>query len=57
VVLTSTNLSAQDQAHLHGYVDTIVQKESCDRDELLLLIQKQLATVTLNQETKFLEKT
>jgi CheY-like chemotaxis protein/anti-sigma regulatory factor (Ser/Thr protein kinase) len=56
VVLTSANLSTQDQAHLHGYVDTIVQKESCDRDELLLLIQKQLATVTLSQETKFLEK-
>jgi CheY-like chemotaxis protein/anti-sigma regulatory factor (Ser/Thr protein kinase) len=57
VVLTSANLSAQDQAHLHGYVDTIFQKESCDRDELLLLIQKQLATVTLSQETKFFENT
>jgi len=43
VVLTATNLSTEDQARLHGYVETIFQKESYSRDELLVRIQKQLA--------------
>ncbi|EIJ41356.1 signal transduction histidine kinase [Beggiatoa alba B18LD] len=35
VVLTATKLSAEDQAHLHGHVDTIIKKESHNSDELL----------------------
>jgi CheY-like chemotaxis protein len=42
VVLTATKLSTEDQARLHGYVETIFQKESYSRDELLALIQKQV---------------
>jgi CheY-like chemotaxis protein len=44
VVLTSTKLSTEDQAHLHGYVDTIFQKESYSHDQLLELVQRQIAT-------------
>jgi CheY-like chemotaxis protein len=43
VVLTSTHLSEQDQARLHGFVENIFQKETYSRDELLLLIHKQIA--------------
>jgi CheY-like chemotaxis protein len=46
VVLTSTHLSEQDQARLHGFVENIFQKETCSRDELLLLIHKQIAEVS-----------
>jgi len=42
VVLTATNLSAKDQARLHGYVETIFQKESCSSDNLLQLIHQQI---------------
>ncbi|MDY6993630.1 MAG: response regulator [Pseudomonadota bacterium] len=50
VVLTATNLSLEDQARLHGYVETIFQKETYSRDELLLLIQKELTTVASIQQ-------
>ncbi len=43
VVLTATNLSAKDQARLHGYVETIFQKESCSSDNLLQLIHQQIS--------------
>ena len=46
LVLTSTKLSTEDQAHLHGYVDTIFQKESYSREQLLELVQKQIATTS-----------
>ena len=49
VVLTSTKLSAQDQARLHSYVDIIFQKETCNREELLILIQKQIAVAAAMQ--------
>jgi CheY-like chemotaxis protein len=35
VVLTSTMLTPEDHARLHGYVETIVRKESYSRHELL----------------------
>jgi CheY-like chemotaxis protein len=50
VILTSTHLSSEDQARLHGYVETIFQKETCSRDELLLLIHKQIATAAAAHE-------
>jgi CheY-like chemotaxis protein len=46
VVLTSTKLSTEDQAHLHSYVDTIFQKERYSRDHLLLEIQKQIVSLS-----------
>jgi CheY-like chemotaxis protein/anti-sigma regulatory factor (Ser/Thr protein kinase) len=46
VVLTATKLSSEDQARLHGYVETIFQKESYNRDDLLQRIQKQVAEAT-----------
>ncbi|MDM8568670.1 response regulator [Thiotrichales bacterium HSG1] len=46
VVLTSAKLSASDQAHLHGYVDGIFQKESYNRGDLFKLIRKQVADAT-----------
>jgi CheY-like chemotaxis protein len=52
VVLTSTKLSTEDQAHLHGYVDTIFQKESYSRDQLLELVQKQIATSSNRYENQ-----
>jgi CheY-like chemotaxis protein len=51
VVLTSTKLSTEDQARLHSYVDTIFQKESHNRDELLVMIQKQIAGLSTPQES------
>ena len=50
VVLTSTKLSTEDQAHLHGYVDTIFKKESYSRDQLLEMVQKQIATTSSRYE-------
>jgi CheY-like chemotaxis protein/anti-sigma regulatory factor (Ser/Thr protein kinase) len=35
IVLTSAILNSEDQARLHGYVETIFQKEAYSRDELL----------------------
>ncbi len=46
VVLTATNLSVQDQLRLHGYVETIFQKEACGREELLDMIHQQIASVS-----------
>ena len=46
VVLTSAKLSANDQAHLHSYVDGIFQKESYNRDDLFELIREQVASAT-----------
>ncbi|MDM8565050.1 response regulator [Candidatus Halobeggiatoa sp. HSG11] len=43
VVLTSAKLSASDQAHLHGYVDGIFQKESYNSEDLFEVIRKQVA--------------
>jgi CheY-like chemotaxis protein len=51
VVLTSTKLSTEDQARLHSYVDTIFQKERHDRDDLLVMIQKQIAGLSTPQES------
>jgi CheY-like chemotaxis protein/anti-sigma regulatory factor (Ser/Thr protein kinase) len=50
VVLTSTKLSTEDQAHLHGYVDTIFKKESYSRDQLLEMVQKQIVTASNSYE-------
>jgi len=44
VVLTATNLSAKDQARLHGYVETIFQKESCSGDDLFWLIHRKISS-------------
>jgi CheY-like chemotaxis protein/anti-sigma regulatory factor (Ser/Thr protein kinase) len=53
VVLTATKLSSEDQARLHGYVETIFQKEGNNRDEILIKIQQQLVDATaVSQETK-----
>ncbi len=46
VVLTSAKLSANDQAHLHSYVDGIFQKESYNRDDLFELIREQVSSAT-----------
>lgn len=40
VVLTSTHLSAEEQARLQGSVETIFQKQTYDREQLLLHIQE-----------------
>jgi len=45
VVLTATKLSAEDQARLHNYVETIFQKESYSRDKLLSIISYQLLMI------------
>jgi len=55
VVLTSTKLSTEDQAHLQGYVETIFQKESYNGDDLLELIQKQVATAAQSHLQQELE--
>ncbi|HAI69353.1 MAG TPA: hypothetical protein DCM38_07955, partial [Gammaproteobacteria bacterium] len=55
VVLTSTKLSTADQARLQGYVETIFQKESYNRDDLLELIQKQVATAAQSHLQQELE--
>jgi CheY-like chemotaxis protein len=53
VVLTATKLSTEDQARLHGYVETIFQKESHSSDDLLERIQTQVAEATATmQETQ-----
>jgi len=46
VVLTSTNLSAADQAHLNCYVETVLKKENYVRDTLCEHIQKLLNTTS-----------
>ncbi len=43
VVLTATKLSAEDQAHLHSYVDSILHKASNQKEELLRQIHQQVA--------------
>jgi CheY-like chemotaxis protein/nitrogen-specific signal transduction histidine kinase len=43
VVLTATKLSAEDQARLHSYVDSILQKASNQKEELLRQIHQQVA--------------
>ncbi len=48
VVLTATKLSAEDQAHLHSYVDSILQKASNQKEELLLQIHQQVAAAIPN---------
>lgn len=45
VVLTSTKLSAEDQARLHAHVETVFQKETCYRQDLLSMIHQQIALV------------
>jgi len=55
VVLTSTKLSTEDQARLQGYVETIFQKESYNGDDLLELIQKQVATAAQSHLQQELE--
>jgi PAS domain S-box-containing protein len=44
VVLTSTHLSPEEQARLYNDVDTIYQKETYNRDDLLLHIHNLIAT-------------
>jgi CheY-like chemotaxis protein/anti-sigma regulatory factor (Ser/Thr protein kinase) len=44
VVLTSTPLSAEDQARLHDYVQGIMRKEACSHEELLKHIQALLGS-------------
>ncbi|HAI69786.1 MAG TPA: hybrid sensor histidine kinase/response regulator [Gammaproteobacteria bacterium] len=43
IVLTSAILSAEDQARLHGYVETIFQKQTNNRDELLSHIHQMIS--------------
>jgi len=43
VVLTSTKLSAEDQARLHAHAETIFEKETYHRQELLSMIHQQIA--------------
>lgn len=47
VVLTSTNLSAEDQAHLNCYVETVLKKESYARDALFEHIHELLSTTPI----------
>ncbi|NJO17651.1 MAG: response regulator [Thioploca sp.] len=56
LVLTSTKLSTEDQAHLHGYVDTIFQKESYSREQLLELVQTQIATTSFPRYENKIQK-
>jgi len=51
VVLTAAKLSSEDQARLHSYVDTIFQKESHNHNDLLFMIQKQIADLSTPQES------
>jgi CheY-like chemotaxis protein len=46
VVLTSTMLTPEDHARLHGYVETIVRKESYSRHELLGQLHELIAKAT-----------
>jgi len=48
VVLTATKLSAEDQARLHSYVDSILQKASNQKEELLRQIHQQVAAAIPN---------
>ena len=50
VVLTATKLSTEDQARLHGYVETIFQKESHSSDDLLERIQTQVAEAMVSMQ-------
>ncbi len=43
IVLTSAILSAEDQARLHGYVETIFQKQTNNSDELLSHIHQMIS--------------
>jgi len=44
IVVTSASLSSQDQARLHGYVETIFQKQSYKREDLLEQVKKLIHT-------------
>jgi CheY-like chemotaxis protein len=44
IVLTSANLSSRDQARLHGYVETVLQKQTYSREELLEKIRQLIST-------------
>jgi CheY-like chemotaxis protein len=50
VVLTSAELTPSEQARLHGYVEIIFQKETYNREELLVHIHKQIASVAMLQQ-------
>jgi CheY-like chemotaxis protein len=45
IVITSANLSSQDQARLHGYVEGIFQKQTYSRDVLLNRIRELISAV------------
>ncbi len=44
IVVTSASLSSQDQARLHGYVETIFQKQTYKREDLLEQIKTLINT-------------
>lgn len=45
IVITAAILSAQEQARLHGYVESIFQKETYERDDLFKRIRQLLSQV------------
>ncbi|MDY6991037.1 MAG: response regulator [Pseudomonadota bacterium] len=49
VILTSTELTAEEQDRLRGYVDIIFQKETYNREELLVHIHKQITPASILQ--------
>ncbi len=45
IVITSANLSSQDQARLHGYVESIFQKQTYNREALLDRVRELISVV------------
>lgn len=52
VVLTARHLSAEEQAQLNNYVETIFSKESYEKDELILHIHKLISTSSREREAQ-----
>jgi PAS domain S-box-containing protein len=53
VVLTSTHLNPEEQARLQGHVETIFQKETYNRENLLLHIHQLIATSKPKSEASY----
>ena len=49
VVLTSTTLTPEDHARLHGYVESVVLKESYSRHELLAQLHELISSSSLSE--------
>ncbi|HIE01048.1 MAG TPA: response regulator [Thiotrichaceae bacterium] len=53
IVLTSTHLSPEEQARLQGNVETIFQKETYNRDDLLLHLHQLIASSKPRNESSY----